>query len=127
MDTPRLLVLDDHANTRLLIAYSCPATWELTQCTHCAEARSALTSWQFDLLVLDIKLPDGSGRDVLHFARTHPTSQNPATPAIAVTATVSTSPEQAAAQYDQVFDAHMLKPFRPAALLKLFHTHLNDT
>ncbi|WP_176521853.1 response regulator transcription factor [Longimonas halophila] len=121
MDTPRLLVLDDHADTRLLIAHVCPSSWHLTPCATCAEARSVLTTQRFDLLVFDIRLPDGSGFDVLHFARNHHTSCNKDVPAVAITAMGYPNPE--VQLFRKGFDEYISKPFVQSDLMALFHKH----
>lgn len=45
------------------------AALQITLCRTLAEAQSALEQNSFDLLILDINLPDGSGLDLLHEVR----------------------------------------------------------
>mgnify|MGYP006281068289 CR=1 FL=1 len=121
MNEPQLLVLDDHANTRLLITHVCPSSWHLTHCATCAEAYAALTTQRFDLLMLDIRLPDGSGIDVLHFARSNPDSCNEDGPAVAITAVGYPDPK--ARLLRKGFDAYLPKPFVQSEVMTLFYKH----
>lgn len=116
-----MLVLDDHADTRLLITHLCPPSWQLTPCATCAEAQSALTTQRFDLLILDIQLPDGSGLDVLRFARRHRNSRNNDVPAVAVTAMAYSSPKTQ--RFKEEFDAYLAKPFRKSDFVEILHKH----
>ena len=121
VDPPQLLVLDDHADTRLLITYLCPSSWHLTLCATCAEAQSALTTQRFDLLILDIQLPDGSGRDVLRFARRHRNSRNNDVPAVAVTAMAYTSAKTQ--RLKEEFETYLTKPFRKSDFVEIVCKH----
>ena len=70
----KILIVDDEPNIRLSfhslledekLPSSCAAT--------CAEAVAALDRTSFDLVLLDLNLPDGSGIDILkHSSRQHP-------------------------------------------------------
>lgn len=66
----RVLVVEDHDHTRevtrrLLSLLGC----EVTAAATAAEARRALAGGGFDLLLCDLQLPDGDGRDLLRRAR----------------------------------------------------------
>lgn len=64
-----LIVEDDRAlGDGLCLALKDPAL-ELTLCRTLSAARSALGAERFDLLVLDVNLPDGSGLDLLRRLR----------------------------------------------------------
>ena len=61
----RVLVVDDHADTRALLAR------KLERASHgtvavgtCEEAETALVAGRFDVIVLDVMMPDGSGIDL---------------------------------------------------------------
>jgi DNA-binding response OmpR family regulator len=61
----RVLVVDDHADTRALLARKLArASHGILAVGSCEEAESALTVGRFDVIVLDVMLPDGSGIDL---------------------------------------------------------------
>ena len=62
MGAMRVLVVDDHADTRQLLARSLErASYGVKAVASCEEAEAALEQGPFDVLVLDVMLPDGSG------------------------------------------------------------------
>jgi PAS domain S-box-containing protein len=68
----RVLLVEDHLDTRrvltkLLQAMGC----DVTAAASVQEAITAMERGQFDLLLSDIGLPDGSGLDVMRYAATH--------------------------------------------------------
>lgn len=50
------------------------------------EAKEQLSTTAYDLVIADISLPDGTGMDIIHYARTNADSQNKMTPFVALTA-----------------------------------------
>ncbi|MHB2018399.1 MAG: response regulator [Candidatus Xenobia bacterium] len=61
-----LLVEDDPASRRLVLAVLEPIGYRVTATGSLAEARQALTRYVFDLVLLDLELPDGSGMELAH-------------------------------------------------------------
>jgi two-component system response regulator PilR (NtrC family) len=62
----RILLVEDEESTRLFLAQSLSEEgYELLEATSCAEAAQALRSQPVDLVILDLKLPDGSGLELL--------------------------------------------------------------
>jgi len=61
----RILIVDDHAPTRKLLERSVEgASHGVKLAACCAQASTALAVGLFDVIVLDVMLPDGSGIDL---------------------------------------------------------------
>lgn len=61
----RILVVDDHAETRRLLERNLEAASHgVKLADSCAQATSAVAMGTFDVIVLDVMLPDGSGLDL---------------------------------------------------------------
>ncbi len=66
-----VLVVDDEADLRELIADSLASeAFDVTQAADGAEAISRLKTFAFDAIVVDLRLPDADGMEVLDFALT---------------------------------------------------------
>jgi|GEM_PF-932096 len=78
--TGRILLIDDHADTlwslnRLLMRRG----YEVTTASSCGEAMKLVQQSEFDVIISDLGLPDGSGIDLIRDMRKHSTA-----PAIAL-------------------------------------------
>jgi two-component system KDP operon response regulator KdpE len=124
-DAPvRILLLEDEALNRSLIRATLARGdddrlrgAELVEAATVREARDALAHETFDLLLLDVRLPDGDG---LELAASIP---SPQPIMVALTASVVPSPTERAAQVG--CQALLPKPFQPAELRTLL-TRLLD-
>jgi two-component system response regulator PilR (NtrC family) len=68
---PSVLVVDDEADLRELIADSLTSeSFEVTQAADGADAITRLKTFAFDAVVVDLRLPDTDGMEVLDFALT---------------------------------------------------------
>jgi DNA-binding response OmpR family regulator len=66
----RILVVDDHLETRQLVARNLERAGHGVKAVgDCADASSAIAEAPFDVIVLDVMLPDGSGLDLCHRLR----------------------------------------------------------
>lgn len=62
---PRILHVDDDVDILQIVATVLEGTAQLTSAMSLKEAREKLAEQQFDLVILDLALPDGSGIDLL--------------------------------------------------------------
>lgn len=63
---PRLLHVEDDADLRKVVAAQAASLADVDGVGSLAEAREQLATHDYQLLLLDIELPDGSGLDLLH-------------------------------------------------------------
>ncbi len=69
----QLLVVDDEPHIARVVQVSFERDgWGVASAGDLAEARKQLDSWRFDIIFLDVKLPDGSGLDFLDSLRKGP-------------------------------------------------------
>lgn len=106
---PQILLLEDDAALSSGIALALKAAGRVVPCTDLAAARQALSAQHFDLLLLDVNLPDGSGLDLCREVR-----RTSSVPILFLTARD--------AEYDEVAgleagaDDYIVKPFSLAVL-----------
>lgn len=67
--TKRILHVEDDGDIRKLVKILLDDSYDVTQAATLQAAREALTSKNFDLVLLDIGLPDGSGLDLIENIR----------------------------------------------------------
>jgi two-component system KDP operon response regulator KdpE len=116
----RLLIVDDHDMSRSLLhaiisrsQHALLKEARTSDAASLAEARAALTAGRFDVVLLDVHLPDGSGLDLLSDL----TALQPRPVVIALTGGVL--PHQRAAALDAGCDAFLDKPFLADDLVNL--------
>jgi two-component system, OmpR family, phosphate regulon response regulator OmpR len=111
---PHLLIVDDDARLRALLRrYLSDSGFRVTLAADAAEARAALASFAFDLLVLDVMMPGESGLDLTRALRT--ASQAPRLPILLLTAMAE--PEDRVNGLEQGADDYLAKPFEPRELV----------
>lgn len=81
----RILHVEDDAATREVVAALIGDRAEVTAAATVAEARARLEEGRFDLAILDLGLPDGSGKDLLPLLK--PANGAPATPVVVLSVT----------------------------------------
>ncbi len=62
---PRLLYIEQNDDVRRLLGKVMPASWEVVSAPTLSDARALLTQKKFDIVLLDLTLPDGSGDELL--------------------------------------------------------------
>jgi signal transduction histidine kinase/ActR/RegA family two-component response regulator len=120
----RILLVEDHADTARVMARVLTA-WghEVTVAHSVAEARQSALRQQFDLVISDIGLPDGTGVEFIQSLRTHSRA-----PAIALSG--FGMEEDVRRCLAAGFQAHVTKPVSFAkleALINQFAAHPNGT
>jgi DNA-binding response OmpR family regulator len=108
----RILIVDDHAETRdLLVRNLSGASHDVQACGTCADADGAVASQHFDVIVLDVMLPDGSGVDLCRTLR----DRGVTTPVLLLTARGDV--RDRVAGLDAGADDYLAKPFALSELL----------
>jgi DNA-binding NtrC family response regulator len=110
----RVLFVEDHDLVHRLLCDAILAAGHQAACVKTKhEAERELASGKFDLVVCDVRLPDGSGRDLaLHAAE------------LGLKAVVITGHPEAAADLASAGIAHLKKPFRIIDLMTLIEESL---
>ena len=116
-----LLIEDEPANRALVRAIvtrsEAPAVdgLELLEAATLAAARTMLAAGQVDLVLSDVRLPDGSGLDLVTELRADPGPDAPTV--VIVSASVLPSEQQQALRSGA--DAFLAKPFSPSDLIAI--------
>jgi DNA-binding NtrC family response regulator len=119
MPKPTVLVCDDEENIRKGVKLILERDCELVFAADGEECLKQLNSRAFDLVILDIKLPNVSGLDILHRLMARPTHP----PVIMLTAYQSVDIAKRAT-YAGAVD-YVTKPFEREALLNAVDRALN--
>jgi two-component system, OmpR family, phosphate regulon response regulator OmpR len=106
-----LLVVDDDARLReLLRRYLSDSGFRITVAADAGEARAALASFSFDLVVLDVMMPGESGLELTRALRSE--GQVPV-----LLLTAMAEPEDRVNGLEQGADDYLSKPFEPRELV----------
>jgi len=105
-DRAKILVVEDGQGMRRLLADELGerGPYELRMASRLAEARQVLQGWSCDVVLADMKLPDGDGRDLVGACR-----ELPLPPAFVVITAFGTVP-QAVEALEQGADDFLTKP-----------------
>ena len=117
----RMLIVDDHDMSRSLLhaiidrsRHARLAGAAMTDADSLARARTAIAGGPFDVVLLDVQLPDGSGLDLLPDLATAPYPRP-----IVIALTGGVLPHQRAAALDAGCDGFLDKPFLAEDLVNL--------
>ncbi len=111
---PHLLVVDDDARLRALLRrYLSDNGFRVTLAADAAEARASLTSFAFDLIVLDVMMPGETGIELTRSLRDE--TQQERVPILLLTA--MGEPEDRINGLEQGADDYLAKPFEPRELV----------
>ena len=115
---PRILIVDDKKlNRELLVKLLQPMGFALANASNGKEAIALWQSWQPDLILMDIRMPEVSGAEAIKFIK----SNRPETKIIALTASVAATRTEIMALG---CDDFMQKPFKTDELLLMMAKHL---
>jgi len=119
---PRILLVEDEPANRALvraiiarIALPELRGIVLHEAATIAEARSVLASHPVDIVLVDVRLPDGNGLDLATELRAHPG----AGPVRIVIVSASVLPAERTSALATGADAFLAKPFDPSDLVEL--------
>ena len=111
---PHLLVVDDDSRLRqLLRRYLSDNGFRVTLAADAAEARASLTSFAFDLIVLDVMMPGETGIELTRSLRGE--TRRKRVPILLLTA--MGEPEDRVNGLEQGADDYLAKPFEPRELV----------
>jgi len=125
LSTISVLVADDNEINRLLLTHLLETQHAKVTCAN--DGRQALeiaNQQDFDLLLLDLRMPFRMGNEVLYEIRQHSHSRNNKTPAIAVTAHITSGKERA--DHISAFDGYLVKPIDQAEFFSLIERLLHQ-
>jgi len=112
---PHLLVVDDDTRlAELLRRYLSDGGFRVTIAADASEARAQLTSFAFDLVVLDVMMPGESGLELTRALR-----REGEVPILLLSAMAE--PEDRVNGLEQGADDYLAKPFEPRELILRIH------
>ena len=88
---------------------------DIVEAADLAEARGSLAAQRFDVVILDVRLPDGSGLTLARELAQQPSSDRQSV----IVMSASVLPAERAEALDTGCDAFLAKPFQPSHLTDL--------
>ncbi|WP_017305615.1 response regulator [Spirulina subsalsa] len=119
----RILVVDDSATMRKMVIASLRDLpgFTFSEAANGLEAIEQMQNSPFDLMVLDLNMPDMHGLDVLRFVLSHPDYQ--ATPIVILT--TKGDPESKSEALSAGASCYLTKPFQPKSLAEQIQELVN--
>jgi DNA-binding response OmpR family regulator len=109
MDPIAFLVVEDEAVLRRALARALSSHGLVEDVGACVQARAALRARRFDSLVVDVRLPDGVGLDLISYARQR-------WPSIWVLVVTASHEHHVITRIHELGARYLLKPFEPNQL-----------
>jgi two-component system KDP operon response regulator KdpE len=122
---PRILLVEDEAFNRDLVRAVLSRAPDfgqapITEAPSLGDARDALKTQEFDIVLLDVQLPDGSGLTLAAELAETPADNRPAI----IILTAGVLPEQRAAALAAGCTTFLEKPYSPGRLLEVLRAQL---
>lgn len=120
-----VLIVEDHPMNQIVLRKTLEQEWPtmtITIANNGAEARQLLTDQQFDLIFMDIQLPDEDGFSLTHYLRTDLKHLHATTPVLAMTAQTQIAEDER--YLEAGMDDYLLKPFNPNDLFEKITQHI---
>ncbi len=115
LSSKRILVADDNEINRLLLANLLERQYAQVTCVEDGQqAIDIAATTPFDLMLLDLRMPYKMGNEALDEIRNQPNNPNYKTPAVAITAHITSGEEKA--HHISSFDGYLIKPLDQAQL-----------
>jgi twitching motility two-component system response regulator PilG len=124
MQKKRILIVEDEESLlKLETILLTVKGYEVSGASTGKEALEKLTGEGFDLILLDIMLPDIEGFEICRRIKDHPSHAD--TPVVMLTARKSTEDQERGAACGA--DAYLTKPFKSAMIIEVIETLLSDS
>ncbi len=120
----RILIVDDNAGNRLLLQYNLEGYFEIDFAGNGLSALDKFTQNRYDLILMDIHMPDMDGIEATKRIREMEAGQN-RTPIFAVTSNMFR--EQREKCLEAGMDDYIVKPIHAKALVERINHYLNST
>jgi len=121
----KILVADDNEINRLLLTHLLEEQHAQVSCANDGQQAADLaTSQDFDLMLLDLRMPFKMGNETLHEIRRDSQHRNHTTPAIAITAHITTG--EVRANHISAFDGYLTKPIDHSEFFTLLEQLLGE-
>lgn len=115
----RILIVEDHPMNQIVLRKTLEKEWsglDITIAHNGAQARQELENSLFDLILMDVQLPDEDGFSITRYLRTVLSHQHATTPVLAMTAQTQIAEDE---RYLEVgMNDYILKPFNPEELFE---------
>lgn len=120
----RILIVDDNAGNRLLLQYNLEGYFEIDFAGNGLSALDKFTQNRYDLILMDIHMPDMDGIEATKRIREMEIGQN-RTPIFAVTSNMFR--EQREKCLEAGMDDYIVKPIHAKALVERINHYFNST
>lgn len=120
-----LIIEDDLILQKIMLSIFEHLSCQLTQVRSVADAIQSLTDQNFDLVICDLGLLDGTGVDVISWARTESRHPNQDTPFIVLTS--NTDPNLRMESLRRGFQEILQKPLTPQKAKEIINKYIHQT
>lgn len=115
----KILIVEDHPMNQIVLRKTLEKEWselDITIAKNGAEARQELEKSLFDLILMDVQLPDEDGFSITHYLRTVLSHKHATTPVLAMTAQTQIAEDER--YLEAGMNDYVLKPFNPEELFE---------